>query len=929
MSEEDAFLRDLATELGRLKATSTTIDAIGSKYNKAKRKVKQAIVSSGAKHGLFFDQVRNIVIFEVPPQQQQGHSDTDNVILEGMTCLFSYMNIHGMTSFKLSTDLNNFERSFPQYKGVVRIRNIVNLRKQLGFTYDFENNILTKTAKNVKPTKAATEVKSTKTTNEGNPAPVDALKNLKAYMIERGMTLFNLSNHLSTYFMTHKQHVGLINKKYILIYGKPIGLEHIEDGCTSYVRLINNERTNVANTQAPLQKLVQKTIVSDNNEKKHDDDNDKEKRSNDNNNESNKNHNDNHDDNDDYNDNGDEENDNQKSERKYDWLYYNWASASFVETIDKLSQQEYIGLDMEFTEEVSLIQVSYKSDEGTSNASSTVAILFDILECPELLEAGLMKILTSKKPRKLIHDPTKDYRHILDEYNAKMQGLVDTQIAYNLLRKKSISYKVGMNRMLSEFGAQINSLKESIDHNRWGDRPLSQEHLDYAAMDVAYLLDAFENMKEENLDIVETMRLTQEKINVDEYPALDETASPLNDLPVDTQRMFTFNELGELQLIEEGDHNNATSCDAIDKDKLAEMEQDQKRDRERLFSILPPKIKASIMMYESIFVHMYELVFDLGRVPLLRFTMESNIVQGKVRYESFDKDCLDRHGNGSPVTEEDIEYIHKQLGQFTSDNRTGISESLHRISRRQNNYSKTIGFTMRIGRMIPGSTMLVTDLVKQKKSILLIGMPGVGKTTALREFARILSTDMMMRVEVIDTSNEIAGEGDVPHASIGRARRMMVKDRLMQHQIMIEAVQNHTPQVLIIDEIGTRKEAKAASDITQRGVKIIGTAHGIELAHLIKNQELNTLIGGIQAVILGDDVMRKRKLQSKTVTERVGPCAFDAAIELRSMHSWVVYSNLSQSVDAILAGKKVPLEIRTYDPHSNRMYVKKAMEYTL
>lgn len=304
------------------------------------------------------------------------------------------------------------------------------------------------------------------------------------------------------------------------------------------------------------------------------------------------------------------------------------------------------------------------------------------------------------------------------------------------------------------------------------------------------------------------------------------------------------------------------------------------------------------------------------------------MVQGKLQYHSFEKECGILSGQTSAlVTQDDINRIEEGLGRFTSDNRAGISETLHRIARRQNNDDKTIGYTMRFGRMIPGSTMLITDLVRQKKSILLIGMPGVGKTTVLREFSRILSTEMQMRVEVIDTSNEIAGAGDVPNASIGRARRMMVKDRNLQHQVMIETVQNHTPECLIIDEIGTKKEAKAASDITQRGVKIIGTAHGVELANLVKNPELSILLGGVQSVVLGDAEALKRKLQSKTVLERVGPCAFDAAIELRSMHSWVVYPHLARSVDAILSGKKTYLEIRRYDPESKRMFVKRALEY--
>eukprot|EP01033_Poteriospumella_lacustris_P011972 gene11973-8547_t len=340
---------------------------------------------------------------------------------------------------------------------------------------------------------------------------------------------------------------------------------------------------------------------------------------------------------------------------------------------------------------------------------------------------------------------------------------------------------------------------------------------------------------------------------------------------------------------------------------------------DRLLQLLPPLAnRAERTTLEQLIhlPHATELVYDLGRPPLLRF-----------HCASFDTDDAAAAGGGgvvswttpissAAVTSGDIDHVLRALGgddRFSSDHRCGLDQTLHRISRRVNRQQTTIGFTMRIGRMVPGSTTMISDLVAARRSILLIGCPGVGKTTLLRDLARVLSSSVENAVEVIDTSNEIAGEGDVPHASIGAARRMMVRDRRLQHEAMVEAVQNHMPTCLVIDEIGTKQEARAAMDVRHRGIQLIGTAHGTGLQQLVENPELNGLFGGIHTVILSDNEAVRRGLRSKSVQERMGPCAFDCAIELAAVGTWVIHHHLADAVDRLLLKQSQQQRPLTYE----------------
>ena len=306
-------------------------------------------------------------------------------------------------------------------------------------------------------------------------------------------------------------------------------------------------------------------------------------------------------------------------------------------------------------------------------------------------------------------------------------------------------------------------------------------------------------------------------------------------------------------------------------------------DLNRLVSLLPAELQASLASPESR-DQLLEVVLDLGRVP-------------EARYSGWSIPLGD-----SSITRADLKAMVERLGEFGSDNRAGIERTLHRISAIRNRRGEVVGLTCRVGRAVFGTVEMVRDLLDSGDSLLLMGRPGVGKTTALREIARVLADDLGKRVVVIDPSNEIAGDGDIPHPAIGRARRMQVARPELQHHVMIEAVENHMPEVIVIDEIGTELEARAARTIAERGVTLVATAHGNALSNLIKNPTLCDLIGGIESVTLGDDEARRRRSQ-KTVLERAAEPTFTMAVEMHSRSRWAVYREVGRAVDALLRGQ--------------------------
>jgi stage III sporulation protein SpoIIIAA len=314
-------------------------------------------------------------------------------------------------------------------------------------------------------------------------------------------------------------------------------------------------------------------------------------------------------------------------------------------------------------------------------------------------------------------------------------------------------------------------------------------------------------------------------------------------------------------------------------------------DLQALLDVLPPKITAAVVKADDS-DNLLEIVLDLGRLPVARFVHKEVVLSER------------------EITHEDIQAVVSKIGEFDADNRAGLERTLHRISAIRNRHNHIVGLTCRVGRAVYGTIDIIQDLVESGKSILLLGRPGIGKTTMLRESARILAEKH--RVIIVDTSNEIGGDGDVPHPAVGRARRMQVSKPSLQHEVMIEAVENHNPEVIIIDEIGRELEALAARTIAERGVQLVATAHGRTLENLLLNPTLSDLVGGIESVTLSDEEARRRGTQ-KTVLERRSPPTFDVLIEIQERDRLHVHPDVAAAVDALVRGYPLQPEIRYRD----------------
>ena len=363
----------------------------------------------------------------------------------------------------------------------------------------------------------------------------------------------------------------------------------------------------------------------------------------------------------------------------------------------------------------------------------------------------------------------------------------------------------------------------------------------------------------------------------DEIPPEESTENPIDD-SIDETLEETIEQAGQPT----GEEN------------IQDSERDWERDREELdlvLNVLPLGV-ADILRARDDLDQLLEIILDLGRFPEARF------VSG------------DAELNESPITVNDLQNVIERIGDFGEDNRAGSERTLHRISAIRNRRGNVVGITCRVGRAVFGTINIIEDLAFSGKNILLLGRPGVGKTTMLREMARVLSQQARKRVIIVDTSNEKAGDGDVPHTAIGRSRRMQDKSPAAQHGVMIEAVENHMPETIIIDEMSSEEEAAAARTIAERGVQLIATAHGNTLDNLIMNPTLSDLVGGIQTVTLGDQEARFRGTQ-KSVLERKAPPTFDVVVEIQGWDKLAVHDNVAQVVDQWLRGFPISPEVRT------------------
>jgi stage III sporulation protein SpoIIIAA len=314
-------------------------------------------------------------------------------------------------------------------------------------------------------------------------------------------------------------------------------------------------------------------------------------------------------------------------------------------------------------------------------------------------------------------------------------------------------------------------------------------------------------------------------------------------------------------------------------------------DLDALLGVLPGNIVEAVHKAND-YDNLLEIILDLGRVPTARYVQGETVLINK------------------EIARAELDHVVERIGEFDADNRAGLERTLHRISCLRNRRGHIVGLTCRVGRAVYGTVDIIQDIVESGKSLLILGRPGVGKTTLLREAARILAENK--RVIVVDTSNEIGGDGDVPHPAVGKARRMQVREPMLQHEVMIEAVENHNPEVIVIDEIGRELEAAAARTIAERGVQLIGTAHGQTIDNLLLNPTLSDLIGGIEAVTLSDEEARRRGTQ-KTVLERRAPPTFDVLVEIQQRDRFAVHMDIAASVDSLLRGYPLPPEIRSRD----------------
>lgn len=590
------------------------------------------------------------------------------------------------------------------------------------------------------------------------------------------------------------------------------------------------------------------------------------------------------------------------------------SSTNDFDNVDQIAV-DLEGGDLSIGGRISLIQIAVTREGKTS------VYVFDLIEGKmDYMSKGALihRLLSDFSVKKIFHDCTDDTVALLNQYNISVCNAFDTQIGHALLT--NAPDKFGLNTILRTYGSRENTLKEAVVHAKeaWESRPLDPMLLDYAVQDVKYLAFAYKNLKTalDEKGLFEDAGL-KSQMRVAFNGELQGGKVPGNVLPLSTPlgaaNFLTFR--GDrchpcvtdhpvaLEPPTAADADGADHRDVEGSESCMDVDTDR-QDLDLLVSLLPSPVSERIRQLQK-YEHISEITLDIGRLPDVWY----------LNCKGSDADDYDPRAHSSEevvghiVRREDVESTtqHPMLGRFNTANRASVGTTLHRVSRRLNlNYDVT-GLTLRVGITSPRAGHMISDILRSGRSCLFVGRPGAGKTTLLRHSARVLARHN--RVEIIDTTNEIAGDGDTPHRVIGRARRMMVRKDSSTHQVMIEAVQNHTPDYIIVDEVRDRGEVHAAVDIANRGVQIIATAYGTVMTDLLQNPELCELLGGVQTVILGDNEASRRGIP-KVVRERKALPVFEVIIELRGREHFVIYHNVSGAVDDKLQGKRIVVEDR-------------------
>ena len=546
---------------------------------------------------------------------------------------------------------------------------------------------------------------------------------------------------------------------------------------------------------------------------------------------------------------------------------------------------------------LSLLQVAY--DEGKPPFIFDLLALCKIIH-PDVLARHLKAVLVESLAIKLIHDCHNDVRLLCSQFGLVPTNVLDSQLVFEEWTGNPLN---GFSAVLELYGRGAkHSLKDVVKKQMracqekgsspFAHRPLPRNLLEYSAQDVSLLLICWDEIRQQ-LDSSIQLLLTASQMRCDRAAHQDRPFGSREigfDREVD-QRLASR----ELLLARHGPDESSTMSDF----KLTvDTETDQ------LFALLPPQVEQKLSGLPLFCLR--DIIFDLGQPARASFMQSGgNLIQNL-------SDEL-----GGNVRQSDLESILERLkGKFGPDNRAGLDGCLHRISAMRNLQDQIYGLTFRVGRSIRGNAEMMRDLLlgSDGPSILVMGVPGTGKTTIIREACRMISTSNF-NVCVVDTSNEICGDGDVPHPSVGLARRMMVPSLAVQGKVMVECLQNHTPDVIVIDEIGRSQEVEAARTVKQRGVRLLASAHG-DLRTLVKNVQIRGLVGGVETVTLGDEAAKKMNHSSKLCAQRAGEPCFDVVIELMrgELHSWRVVTNVGKAVDAILAGEKYKAQTRSRDP---------------